>query len=463
MGPRVVARRGTINLHNCNSELTYSDFQFSTTMVSRKTKQQRRNGGQAPDQSIARLRGKGGYYSDRMLPILRQLFPDGSFARAGETAGGILGSVAGGSLGPAGMGPGRQLGGKLGSNLGSRISRLVGFGDYTVKENSLFKEGMAIPPGEAVPSFGVLGQATRVRHREYIRDIVVPASPMAFTNTSYVVNPGLASSFPWLAALANQYQQYKFNGLVFEFKTLSSDITSGGALGSVVMASNYDVVAAPFASKIEMENSQYAVSAKPSCSQIHTMECLPSATANVLYYVRNNSTAESLGQDNRFYDLANFQLATAGLPGSAGTVLGELWVSYDVSLYKPVIHSDALSTFIVSNASISKTNFFGNSPVVKGNGITAANNTLTFSQTGDYLVTMYYIGTGLNVGLNYTGTAGNFSQIASSFASGSTTLVTVSIEVDVTQPGQTLVIDATGTGTVTGGDTLVSLWNADLV
>ena len=427
-------------------------------MVKRAKKNKRNN-----PIEMAKLSGKGGYYSDKMLPILRQMVPEGTFSKFGGLAGGALGAAAGNLVVPGSGLATSRLGSSLGSRLGNRISRLVGFGDYQVKENSLFKEGMAIPPGEAVPSFGVLGQATRVRHREYIQDVVIPTTPSSFHNTSYTVNPGVASTFPWLAALANQYQQYKFNGLIFEFKTLSSDITAGGALGSVTMASNYDVVADSYASKIEMENSQYAVSAKPSCSQIHTMECQPSATANVLYYIRNNATSATLGQDNRFYDLANFQLATAGLPGSAGAVLGELWVSYDVSLYKPVIRAESLSTFIVASGSITKSNFFGNTPTITGNGITAVNNTLTFQQTGDYLITLYIVGTGVNAGLTYSGTAGTVSQIASDFASGSTTLVSVSIETKITQPGQTLILSAAAMTTVTGSDCLISLWNVGLV
>jgi hypothetical protein len=339
--------------------------------------------------------------------------------------------------------------------LGQGLSRLVGFGDYEVVSNSLGRLGGVIPPGEAIPSFGVMGASTRVRHREYLGDITVPSSPTAFTLASYVVNPGNAYTFPWLATIANQYQQYKFDGLIFEFRTLSSDITSGGALGAVIMASNYDVVQDNFANKIQMENSQYAVSTKPSCSMIHTMECAPGQVANNLYYVSSFGPSSVAGQDNRFYDLANFQLATQGLPGSAGQVLGELWVSYDVQLFKPVINAEDVGAFI-TGVSPSKTAFFGANPTIRGEMATAANNTLTFNVPGEYLVTTTVIGTGLTApALQGTATS---TQIASTY-NASTTEVSAMVCVKVTKPGQTFISNYATSTTVTNTQCMVSLFS----
>lgn len=430
-------------------------------MSSKALKRQANKKGRSSRAAVPMVSGKGGYYADTFVPAMRKIIADGTFAKLGGSAGGSLGGLAGSALGPGGSGLGSLAGSKLGKYLGAGLSKIVGFGDYEVMENSLFKNGMAIPPGEAVPSFGVMGQATRVKHREYIMDIVVPATAAAFTNTPFQVNPGTSSTFPWLASLANNYQQYKFNGLVFEFKTLSSDITAGGALGSVIMASNYDVVNAPYTSKIDMENSQYAVSAKPSCSQIHTIECAPQSTANNLYYVRNHTNANVAGQDNRFYDLTKFQLATAGLPGTPGTVLGELWASYDVSLYKPIINGDFLGAFITS-VSPSTTSYFGTTPLISGNGVTATANTITFSQAGDYLVTLYPGGTGLNLGLSFSGTSTPV-QVASDYAGGSTQHVSVSVKCQATQPGQTMIVNASAVTTITDGQCLVSTWDYSFI
>jgi hypothetical protein len=396
--------------------------------------------------AVPKIAGKGGYYTDRILPVARRLIPDGTFANAGNFLGSNAGRMLGAGIGASG--PAGFVGGKLGKGLGSAISRLVGFGDYTVLSNTLFKESMALPPGEAVPNFGVLGHATRVRHREFVTDVYVPAVPANFVNLPFTVNPGDSYTFPWLARLARQYQQYKFEGLVFEFKTLSSDITAGGALGAVIMASNYDVVQPLFPDKLHMENSQYAVSAKPSCSQIHTMECAPEATANKLYYVRSDGIPESPSQDNRFYDLAKFQLATSGLPGTAGTVLGELWVSYDVSLYKPLIDDSIVGGVVIgsgSGAGSGPTSVFGPVPFdTRGHLISAANNRVVFNQIGEFLVELQMIGTGLSAP-TITGTAPGYGLLASS--NSGTTNVMFIYKAKITVPGQYLNIDASASAT----------------
>jgi hypothetical protein len=415
--------------------------------------------GLTPGNAVARISGKGGYYSDKVVPFMRKIIPDGTFARGGAFVGDRLGNVAGNMVIPGSGSVAGGLASKAGNWLGSGLSRILGFGDYEVSNNSLIKTGGAIMPGEAIPAFGVMGQATTVRHREYLMDIVVPSTPSSFTNTSFSVNPGDPATFPWLASMAQQYQQYKFNGLVFEFKTLSSDITAGGALGAVIMASNYDVVEASYADKISMENSQFAVSAKPSCSQIHTMECLPSSTANNLFYVRGGTAVTLTGQDNRFYDLANFQLATSGLPGSAGTVLGELWVSYDVSLYKPILNAFIPGATVKGASSISKTVIYGVAPVVQGNSVTASGSTLTFLYPGQYLVTSFIGGTGLT-GPAFSGTA-TAQALASSF-SGSTTLTCQAIQVKVTAANQTLILDYSTSSSVTLSQTMVGPFSYSL-
>jgi plastocyanin len=403
--------------------------------------------------SIPRMVGQGGYYTEKVVPFLRKVIPDGSFARGGAALGNGLGRNLGQALMPGSGVILGNAGSKAGRSLGAGISRILGFGDYTVANNSLLKMGGALVPGEEVPSFGFMGEATKVRHREYLQDIVVPSSPTVFTNTSFSVNPGNAAAFPWLASIAHNYQQYKFNGLIFEFKTLSSDITAGGALGAVIMASNYDVVESQYSDKISMENSQYAVSAKPSCSQIHTMECLPSATANNLYYVRGGAATTSSGQDNRFFDLANFQIATSGLPGSAGAVLGELWVSYDVSLYKPIINAALPGASVRNGGTTTNAAIFGATPLVFGSTVTASGSTLTFTQPGQYMVHCYAGGTGLTgptLGGTVTSTA-----VASSF-SGSTTLTCQSIKVLVATAGRTLIMDYSGSTAVTLSQTIVT-------
>jgi hypothetical protein len=171
-----------------------------------------------------------------------------------------------------------------------------------------------------------------VRHREYLQDI---NSTTVFTNQSFDLNPGLVATFPWLSQLAVGFEQYKFRGLVFEFKSLSSDsivTSSNGALGAVIMATQYNALNANFPDKKTMENYEFANSDKPSRSFFHPVECKASLTTVTNLYVR--SSAVPSNADQRLYDLGNFQIATVGMQSATG-VLGELWCTYEIELYKP--------------------------------------------------------------------------------------------------------------------------------
>jgi len=255
---------------------------------------------------IPRVKGKGDYkvVIDKLDRMMRAV-PRGTFAAMGGAAGGPVGAA-----------------------IGAGISAVTGYGDYTVTSNTLAKRSAAV---NEVPSFS-LGKGIRVQHREYLSEVLVPASPGTFTNRSFRLNPGNGLMFPWLSKLANQYQQYKVRGMVVYFKSTSSEYTAAQALGSIVIATNYNVVDANYANLIEMQNSEFCVSAKPSLSLVHAIECDPSKCAYKQYYTASENLPVSPTND-----FANVQVATAGLAATAGSSLGQLWISYDIELIKPVI------------------------------------------------------------------------------------------------------------------------------
>lgn len=238
-----------------------------------------------------------------------------------------LGSLIGSMFGPAGT----MVGGAAGNFLG----KITGVGDYKVKNNSITDTGQSLS-GE-VPNFGPANNSVRIRHREFVGNIAVPSTPSAFTNTTYVLNPANASLFPWLAKIAENFQQYKLCGAVLVFKTTTSDYAASGALGKIAMATNYNVLDSPYANMVEMENSEFAVSGKPSMSKIHPIECASNNGPPLVRWVRDTNYDSSATSDARLYDVGTFQIATEGMPGSAGQILGGLWISYDIEFYKPIV------------------------------------------------------------------------------------------------------------------------------
>lgn len=237
---------------------------------------------------------------------------------------------------------GSLIGGTAGSVLGGIANRglyaLTGYGDYTVRSNVLLETNG--PPS-------VVNRSNKefvVRHREYITDVYSLAgaanTPSAFGLQSYSINPGDATTFPWLSTISDKFEQYRIEGMVFEFKSLYSDavVTQNGSIGSIVLATEYNAGAPGFTSKQAMENYQFAQSCKPSGSVLHPIEC--ARPQNVLSELYIRPAALPSGEDIKTYDFGNFQIASQGIPlGSAGAAvnLGELWVSYQIALIKPRI------------------------------------------------------------------------------------------------------------------------------
>jgi hypothetical protein len=230
---------------------------------------------------------------------------------------------------------------------GAGLSAISGYGNYNVSSNSLTTVSASM---DMVPQFVKNEHSIRVKHREFIRDMLVPDDPGAFSLTDYVINPGNRDLFPWLGQMARQYSQYKIHGMVFAYKTMSSDYAASGPLGTVFMATNYNALDRPFNSKIELENTEFAVSTKPSMSLVHAIECDPKVSGFDILYIRDPTYDTGETSDRRFYDYGRFQVGSQGLPGEAGSTLGELWVTYDIELIKPIIGG----TFVNGTSLISR-------------------------------------------------------------------------------------------------------------
>lgn len=230
----------------------------------------------------------------------------------------------------AGRALGSRVGlGDLGAQAGSGLASLFGMGDYSLKGNSLIKGEVH---GPVVPTFGSESRAIRVREREYIGNVfsgTLSGSATVFTNTPYVINPADATTFPWLSNIAPLFDQWIPHGIVFEYITTSSEYNgTSQALGKVVLATDYDSTDALYSSSQQAENSDYAVITKPSESVLHGVECDPSERPMRCMYTTTSATTSPL-----FSSLGNFQICTQGC-NTAGVLLGELWVSYDISFLK---------------------------------------------------------------------------------------------------------------------------------
>jgi len=263
------------------------------------------------------------------------------------------------------------------------LRAIAGKGDYVVHGNTLATHGQTIH-ADFLPEFVKHGaRGITVRHREYIGDVISSATPGAFKNTSYTLNPGIVDSFPWLSTIAQNFDQWHPNGIVYSFKSTSSSYSGGAsqALGVVIIASDYDVTDAAYATKVEMENSEFCVSCKSDSSILHPIECAENERQVRTLKVRGISTPS----DNlQWYDLCNVQVATQGCP-VASTNVGELWVSYDITFYKEQIYG-GLGGLGVYEAKFEGSTGISTSAYLGSNGTANSTNTVgvTFNGVGTF-------------------------------------------------------------------------------
>jgi hypothetical protein len=197
-----------------------------------------------------------------------------------------------------------------------------------------------------IPSFTSAGNETggiTISRKEYLGDVFAPAATSAteipsFTNTTYAINPGVERSFPWLSQIAQNFEEYTLHQLIYTFRTTITDVGNSrtGQCGTIVMCTRYNVGNAPFDDKVSMMEYEGAMSAKATDSMLHGVECDPNKlSGNPGKYVRCNGFANG-NQDTRDYDHGLFQIAVANPPYEyASQTLGELWVTYTISLRKP--------------------------------------------------------------------------------------------------------------------------------
>jgi len=181
-----------------------------------------------------------------------------------------------------------------------------------------------------VPSVHEEGEITRICHREYIGDVL--SSTALFTPLSFVLNPGMKETFPWLSAVAANYTSYQFAGLVFEFVSEGSEYTNSAGLGYVALSTQYNASAAAYVDKRSMLNSQFADAAKPSKSFMQWIECMPGKVSDPHRLIRSAQVPSNASIVD--YDIGKTTLAVGGNVASSA-VIGELWVSYDVLLFTP--------------------------------------------------------------------------------------------------------------------------------
>jgi len=239
---------------------------------------------------------------------------------------------------------------RKGASKSGRVKNSVtisGHGDYTLKKNSLLSG--------TIPAFGQNQRPIRVIHKEYVCPVKVNSNG-SFRNDGYYVNPGNVALFPWLSQIALMYDSYDINGMIVYYKSFTSEqyINAGagnnapfsGAISEIILCSDYNVSDPLHTNKLSALNTEFTVSGKTSRDLIHAIECdnrlsvmggkrfICDKTNPSQFYKLTNTIAP---QDPLKYFFNTINVITQGAPASTEAPdweAGELWISYDITLYK---------------------------------------------------------------------------------------------------------------------------------
>lgn len=318
-----------------------------------------------------RVFGRGGYWG-RML---------GGFL-GGLTGNSTIKSLATSAFDKAGDYIADAIpGGNLMASGAEALHRAVtGSGDYNMSDD--MSMSMA-DISQSVPSFG--GGSTdhvRIRSREYLGP-VLGSAPLRIDN--FLINPGDSVTFPKLSKLAQFYQQYIINGCIFYYKTTSGISTNSAdtAIGQVHMAMNYDSGEPLYTTKQDLVGSQYSNSGMPSQDVAHGIECAAFTNGAEVKRIRHGDSGDAKA-DPLATDQGRFYLAVEGT-NAAATRIGELWVTYDVTLIKSRDSKggECASAHFLRLGNQTSTSLF--------NGAVAQYDTIGLSMTGNVITFPKYI------------------------------------------------------------------------
>lgn len=191
------------------------------------------------------------------------------------------------------------------------------------------------------------GQAVVVRHTEYLDDIygminfaINPAVQV------YELNPGLLTSFPWLATVAAGFEQYRWRKLCFRYRSRIGT----GVQGTVYYTTQLDSADPDFGSKSEMYAYVGTNSTNPWLDMNHNC-LLKRGDYLKKYFVRTGDL--SSGQDSQLYDTGKFTFVALG--NTDNQFMGELLVDYEVELFNPKMNIASVgvaSTLVADAASV---------------------------------------------------------------------------------------------------------------
>jgi len=172
---------------------------------------------------------------------------------------------------------------------------------------------------------------TTITHRELV-DGAVSGSTVWTLQDTYDLQPGNAVTFPWLSSTANQYAEYSFRKLTFEYVPFCATSTAGG----IILTPDYDSSNPPPTSEaMAVDHKDCIVD-----SVWKDIRCNLSVRDMHALGPRKFTRAFLAAGDIKTFDCGKLYVSTDNCAGSNAT--GKLFVSYTVDLFTPVLIPTAI-------------------------------------------------------------------------------------------------------------------------
>lgn len=196
-------------------------------------------------------------------------------------------------------------------------------------------------PTVAPAKFSTLANGDiRIVRREYLEAITAPSTTFNVKHSH--LNPGKAI-FHWLSQVADNYEEYVFERLSFEYKPVVSSATYSGSMGSIVVAVLYNAGSANLDSYYKMVEYSGAIEKRICDPLVMKVNVSKSTHAGEDHYIRTGDVP--MGEDIKTYDIGKLLVATDHVSSSfpEGTLLGHMYADYSVILKKPKLKVDTVT------------------------------------------------------------------------------------------------------------------------
>ena len=185
------------------------------------------------------------------------------------------------------------------------------------------------------PTYKGIKNGILIKNSEFVTDVNCTNLVFGLIN-NIPIQPGLLTSFPWLAVVAQCWEKYRFRKLAYRYVTRQP--TSIG--GSLILAPEYDAADNPPTSEVVMCSYQNAK--EGAIWRDHSIELDPASLHDRGEYKYIRTAALPPNRDIKTYDAGTFYTASAGTV-LLGASFGKLWVDYEIELVIPTLPPEGVA------------------------------------------------------------------------------------------------------------------------